>query len=125
MKNLEGLVETIKDKINYISKTETIVGEAITVNDKTFFPLIKIRIGFGLSAVSWSGKKEDESDGKEEDIQGGGSGGGIKISPVAMVYMDKNDVKVLPLPKAKKGLSRILEKIPDLFEKIQRKKSQE
>ena len=115
MKNLEGLVETIKDKINYISKTETIIGEAITVNDKTFFPLIKIRIGFGISAVSWEGKKSHESDSHNGDIQGGGSGGGIKISPVAMVYLDKNEVKVLPLPKAKKGFSKLLEKIPDLF----------
>jgi len=121
MKNLEGLVETIKEKVNHVSNTETIIGDAVTINDKTFFPLIKIRIGFGFSGGAWEEKNSGNKPDQNDEIQGGGAGGGIKISPVAMVYLDENYVKVLPMPKEKKGFFKLLDKIPDLFDKIQQK----
>jgi uncharacterized spore protein YtfJ len=123
MQEIVALIETITHKIEHIAKTETIIGEPVVVAGKTFFPLIKIRIGFGVTGMSGEGARGSGAAlAGQGKLQGGGSGGGIKISPLAMVCMDAERVEVLALPKEKKGVARLFEKIPDLFDKIRQKK---
>jgi len=124
MEDIVGLIESITEKVEYIARTETVIGDPVSVTGKKFFPLIKIRIGFGVSGVSGEGEKSGQKSKNmgQGKLQGGGSGGGIKISPIAMVCMDDESVKLLELPKEKKGLSKLIDRFPDFMENIWKRK---
>ena len=60
---LRGVVGELKE----VAKTETVVGEAVTVGDTTVIPVIKLSFGFGAGG----GQKDNDKAG-----QFGGGGGG-------------------------------------------------
>ncbi|MBD3343898.1 MAG: sporulation protein, partial [Chitinivibrionales bacterium] len=44
--SLSDVIQTALEKINYIAKTETVIGEPIVAGDVTLIPVSKISIGF-------------------------------------------------------------------------------
>jgi uncharacterized spore protein YtfJ len=106
---LEGVVGQLKE----MARSESIVGQAITVGDKTVIPIVKLSVGFGAGG----GQGEDE---KKRAGFGGGGGGGVSIEPAAFIIMDKDGIQLLP---AKKGsLEGIIEAIPGIAKKISKLK---
>ena len=104
---LQGVVGELKD----MARSESIVGEPITVGDKTVIPVVKISVGFGAGG----GQGEDE---KARSGYGGGGGGGVRIEPAAFIIMDKEGIRLLP---AKKGSwESVIESIPGIAKKIAR-----
>ncbi|UCC43820.1 MAG: sporulation protein [Candidatus Zixiibacteriota bacterium] len=102
---LQGVVGELKD----MARSESIVGEPITVGDKTVIPVVKISVGFGAGG----GQGEDE---KSRSGYGGGGGGGAKIEPAAFIIMDAEGIRLLP---AKKGSwEGVIESIPGIAKKI-------
>lgn len=102
---LKGVVGELKE----MAKSETIVGEPITIGDKTVIPIIKISFGFG------AGGGQGES-GKTGTGFGGGGGGGAKIEPAAFIIMDENGIKLLSAGKGK--WDSVIEAIPGVASKI-------
>jgi uncharacterized spore protein YtfJ len=102
---LRGVVGELRD----MAKSESIVGEAITVGDKTVIPVVKLSVGFG------AGGGQGESDKRGSGF-GGGGGGGVMIEPAAFIIMDKDGISLLP---AKKGSwESLVEVIPSVATKI-------
>ncbi len=106
---LKGVVGELKN----MARSESIVGEAITVGDKTVIPIVKLSVGFGAGG----GQGEDE---KKRAGFGGGGGGGASIEPAAFIIIDKDKIKLLP---AKKGSwEGLIDAIPDIAKKISKLK---
>ena len=106
---LKGVVGELKD----MARSESIVGEAITVGDKTVIPVVKLSVGFGAGG----GQGEDE---KKRAGFGGGGGGGASIEPAAFIIMDKDGIQLLP---AKKGSwEGVIDAIPGIARKISKLK---
>ena len=106
---LKGVVGELKD----MARSESIVGEAITVGDKTVIPIVKLSVGFGAGG----GQGEDE---KKRAGFGGGGGGGASIEPAAFIIIDKEGIKLLP---AKKGSwEGLIDSIPGIAKKISKLK---
>ena len=102
---LQGVVGELKE----MARTESIVGEPITVGDKTVIPIVKISVGFG------AGGGQGEHD-KAGHGFGGGGGGGARIEPAAFIIMDAEGIRLLP---AKKGSwEGVIESIPGIAKKI-------
>ena len=107
--NVVEILKGVVGELREISKSETIVGEPITVGDKTVIPIVKISVGFGAGG----GQGEHEKQGSGF---GGGGGGGAKIEPAAFIIMDKDGISLLPATKGKwEGL---IDSIPGLAKKI-------
>ena len=103
---LRGVVGELKE----IANSETIIGEAITVGEKTVVPVIKVTFGFGAGGAQ--GESEKVGGGF-----GGGGGGGAKIEPAAFIIMDEKGIKLLMAGKGGKW-DQIIDAIPAITNKI-------
>ena len=102
---LKGVVGELKE----IANSETIIGDAITIGDKTVIPVIKISVGFG------AGGGQGETD-KVGSGFGGGGGGGARIEPAAFIIMDDKGIKLLSATKGK--WDTIIDAIPAFASKV-------
>jgi uncharacterized spore protein YtfJ len=112
----ELLLDKVIDQLKEMTKTETIIGEEFTMGEFRCKPVIRIGAGFGSGSGSGEGK------GKESGT-GGGAGAGIGISPVGFLITKGDEISFIPTDK-KRGLSNLLDKLPDLIDKIQDKQEQ-
>lgn len=106
---VEDILKTVTEEIANMISTKTVIGEHITIEDKTIIPVTKVCFGFG------SGGGEGKGKTGEEGFGGGGGGGGV-IQPVAFIVVSSEDVKVYSL-KEKGIISQLAEVIPDIMEK--------
>jgi len=91
-----------------MAKSETVIGDPVTVGDKTVIPVVKISFGFGAGG----------GEGSQEKVSGfgGGGGGGARIEPAAFIIIDKDGAKLLPAGKGK--WDTIIDAIPGIAKKI-------
>jgi len=107
--NVVDILKGVVGELREIAKSETIIGEPVTVGDKTVIPIVKISVGFGAGG----GQGEME---KDRAGFGGGGGGGAKIEPAAFIILDADGVKLLPAAKGK--WDTIIDAIPGFANKI-------
>ncbi len=105
---LKGVVGELKE----VARSETIIGEPVTVGDKTVIPIVKISFGFGAGG--------GQGDDQKRSGFGGGGGGGARIEPAAFIIIDKTDVKLLPVGKGK--WDTIIDAIPGIAKKLSKLK---
>ena len=110
---ISELMETTMQKIREMVDANTIVGEAITTADGiTLIPVSKLSFGF-------AGGGSDIAKKPEQNGFGGGIGAGVKIEPVAFVVVKDDNVKLLHVsPPAASTVDRIIETVPEMFDKV-------
>ncbi len=106
-------LNTLFDKLERFFRTETIVGEPISIGDITLVPIIDI--SFGLGTGGGTGK-----DTKGGDGTGSGAGVGAKIVPNCVLIIKGGEVSVIPI-KDKGSFEKVLEMVPDIISKINKK----
>ncbi len=117
MANENRVSEILKDivgELKDIASSQTVIGEPITVGDKTVVPVVKISVGFG--AGGGQGEYPEKGGGF-----GGGGGGAAKIEPSAFIIMDKDKISLLSAKPGK--LDALVEAVPGLIGKIKDIKS--
>ena len=73
--NLEALVKTAIEKIKEMIDVETIIGKPITApNGTVIIPVSRVSVGFASGGSDLPTKQA-------KDLFGGGTGGGLTISP--------------------------------------------
>jgi uncharacterized spore protein YtfJ len=107
--NVMEVLKGIVGELRGIATAEAVVGEAVTVGDKTVVPVVRISVGFG--AGGGEGDKEKSGSGF-----GAGGGGGCVIEPAAFIIMDKDGVSLLPAKPGK--VDSVVDAIPAVFNKI-------
>jgi len=112
--NSEVLLDKIIGQLKEMAKTETIIGDEFTMGDFKCKPVIRIGAGYG----SGSGTGENVK-GKGAGT-GTGAGAGIGISPVGFLITRGDEISFIPTDK-KRGLSSVIDKLPDLIDKISEK----
>jgi uncharacterized spore protein YtfJ len=106
--SLSEVIKTALDQIQYLAKTETIIGEPIIAGRVTLIPVSKVSIGFAAG-----GSGEDKKPGS-----GAGTGGGVSITPVAFISITEDRVQVHPVKRMDPSLGKILEMAPELVKKV-------
>ena len=122
---IEGLMLTAMNSIRDMIDVNTIVGDPIqTSTDIVVIPISKVSFGFAAGGSEFKGETVDEYKKQEKDEQiqyrlpfGGGAGAGVSINPVAFLVIQKDMVKLLPIDNST-AIDRLLDYIPDLFEKV-------
>ena len=55
---------------------------------------------------------------RPEVLFGGGTGGGVKIDPIAFITITNGDVKLLQMTVNQSGSNAIINMVPDVIDKI-------
>ena len=108
---VEGILDTMLEKIKTMVDANSVIGNPITTPDgTTIIPISKISYGFG------SGGSDVSKDTK--GVFGAGCGGGVTITPVAFLSVHNGDVKMIQVEPFISSVDRVIEKMPDVMDKV-------
>lgn len=108
---IDDLLDKVSGHVKSLASTETILGEEFTIGAYTCRPVIKVGTGFGSGAGSGTDVKTKNSG------TGGGAGAGVGVVPLGFLVANGDQISFVPVDK-KTALSSLVEKIPDLVEKV-------
>lgn len=115
---IEGLMSEAMEHIKQMVDVNTIVGTPVTTPDgTTIIPISKVAFGFGAGGSEFSAPK-DKPEGQA--LFGGGSGGGVSISPVAFLVANSEQIKLLPISKSNSTADKLIDLVPELITKLNR-----
>ncbi|MFT8313875.1 MAG: spore germination protein GerW family protein [Clostridium sp.] len=112
--SLKENLDTLFSNLENFLKTETVVGEPITVGETTLVPIISLSFGCGTGA----GNNGD----KGAAINGTGLGAAAKVTPNAVIAITGDKVNLLPI-SGKNNLDSLLNLVPEIVSKFKSKKS--
>lgn len=128
---IEGLMTTAMENLTKLVNVNTIVGDPVETPDgSVIMPISKVGFGFAAGGSEFVTDSEIEieggSIGKDDALNakvalpfGGGSGGGVSITPIAFLVVGKSGVKVVPLDNQTHILERLIDSAPQVVDKIQ------
>lgn len=104
--NFQNTVESLFKGMENFINTKTVVGDAVTVGDTIILPLVDVSFGVAASAKSEDNKKNS-----------GGGGMGGKITPSAVLVIQNGTAKLVSV-KNQDAVTKILDMVPDVINKI-------
>ncbi len=124
---IQGLMGTAMENLKQMIDVNTIIGDPVETPDGSVILTVS-KVGFGFAAGGsefsvQSKSSKPGSDGQEGNSGklpfGGGSGGGVSITPIAFLIVNASGVKMLHLDESTHLYEKILEVAPQALEKIQ------
>jgi uncharacterized spore protein YtfJ len=107
--NVSEILQNIVGELRQMARSQSVVGEPITLGNKIIVPLVKISVGFGAGGA----QTEKQPDGTNF---GGGGGGGTKIEPAAFIIVDGDKVSIMAAKPGK--YDSLIEAVPTLIGKL-------
>jgi len=106
-----SVMESLLKGVDSILSTKTVVGEPKRFDDTIILPLVDVT--FGIGAGGSAGDKKD------------GAGGGLtgKMTPSAVIVIKDGHTKLVNV-KNQDTITKILDLVPDLVDKISSKKEE-
>lgn len=131
---INGLMQTAMENIKDMVDVNTIVGEPVQTPDgSVILPISKVGFGFAAGGSEFnnteetsnsSGKSHQQGSGQDAHNAlvslpfGGGSGGGVSITPIAFLVVGAQGVKVVPLDTQTHLLERLIDAAPQWVDKL-------
>jgi len=128
---INGLMQTAMENIKDMVDVNTIVGEPVQTPDgSVIMPISKVGFGFAAGGSEFTGMDESSGSGQHrsngQDAHnasvslpfGGGSGGGVSITPIAFLVVGSQGVKVVPLDSQTHLLERLIDAAPEWVDKL-------
>ena len=115
---IDELLDKLSGHVKTLASTETILGDEFTLGEYSCRPVIKVGTGYGSAAGDGTDPKS-----KNKGV-GAGAAAGIGITPVGFLVTRGEEISFIPSDK-QSALSAILEKVPDLVEKVADMKNKE
>lgn len=111
-------MKTTMENLKQMIDVNTIIGEPVETPDgSVILPISKV--GFGFAAGGSEIQYANEQHPAINHPFGGGSGGGVSITPVAFLVVGKQGIRSIPLENQTHLYDRILDSIPQFVDKIQ------
>ena len=110
---LGNIMEVTMSKIREMVDVDTVVGNPITTPDGiTLIPISTVSFGFASGGA--------EFPIKENEGFGGGSGAGVKITPIGFLVIKEGNVRMINIsPPAGTTVDRLIELLPDVMDRVQ------
>ncbi|MBB5355163.1 MULTISPECIES: GerW family sporulation protein [Anoxybacillus] len=116
---IEGLMTTAMENLKQMIDVNTIIGDPVETPDGSVILTVS-KVGFGFAA---GGSEFMLNNGNEQQKEahpfGGGSGGGVSITPIAFLIVNSSGVKLLHVDESTHLYEKILDLAPQAIEKIQ------
>ena len=113
--NISVIVDSLLEGMDAVLASKTVVGEPTKLGDTIILPLVDVTFGVGAGATL--GKNEKGSNK-------GGGGGGLtgKMSPSAVIVIKDGSAKLVNI-KNQDAVTKIIDLVPDLVDRIFKKDS--
>jgi sporulation protein YtfJ len=125
-------MQTAMENIKEMVDVNTIVGEPVETPDGSNVIVPISRVGFGFVAAGSEFKVEgagadggNRGQGQQPGNQagqafpfGGGSGGGVSITPIAFLVVGSHGIKVVPLDNSTHLFEKMIDLAPQVVDKI-------
>lgn len=120
---IQGLMTTAMENLKEMIDVNTIIGDPVETPDGSVILTVS-KVGFGFAAGGSEFKLEGHSNGSGQGQSGshpfgGGSGGGVSITPIAFLIVNSGGVKMVHLDESTHLYERILDLAPQAVDKIQ------
>jgi sporulation protein YtfJ len=113
---IQGLMKTAMENIKEMVDVNTIVGDPVETPDgSVIIPISKVGFGFAAGGSQFVIDKTAE----KELPFGGGSGGGVSITPIAFLIVSASGVKMVHLDENTHLYEKLMDFAPQVVEKIQ------
>ncbi|MGD6795530.1 GerW family sporulation protein [Metabacillus indicus] len=126
---IQGLMKTAMENLKQMIDVNTIIGDPVETPDgSVILTVSKVGFGFAAGGSEFNGSGIEEKNtggaiggqqGSHKHPFGGGSGGGVSITPIAFLIVGHNGIKMLHLDESTHLYERILDTAPQAVEKIQ------
>lgn len=97
MNEIKDVISMIRDRLKKLAQSNAVVSKPISMGDRHVLPLCELGMGFG------GGGGTGEDAGNKEQNTGQGTGGGTagtaKATPIAVVVVDGDQVRIETLGK--------------------------
>ncbi|KPB05403.1 GerW family sporulation protein [Bacillus sp. CHD6a] len=127
---IKSLMTTAMENLKDMIDVNTIIGDPVETPDGSVILTVS-KVGFGFAAGgsefqggSSSGPEKHDGGGNQQNQGhklpfGGGSGGGVSITPIAFLIVNSQGVKMLHLDESTSIYERLLDLAPQAVEKVQ------
>lgn len=122
---IEGLMSETMEQLKHLIDVKTIIGEPIqTADGSTIIPISKVSFGFVAGGSEFPNQQENsQEDGQDSTDEstlpfGGGSGGGISITPIAFLVTHKQGHNIIHLHDRIHLYDKLVEVAPQAVDKI-------
>lgn len=105
-------VDTLFSDLQNLTKTDTVLGTPMTVENKTLVPLMSVTLGYGSTGM---GAKKQM--GGSLNTSSDGHGLGAKISTSGVLVIDKDSVQLLSTSE-NSAMNQMMSKIPQALSSI-------
>lgn len=129
---IQGLMQTAMENIKEMVDVNTIIGDSIyTPDGQVIIPVSKVGFGFAAGGSEFKAPLQVKANGNENNTTngekmpfGGGSGGGVSITPVAFIIVSGNEIKLLNLESSTHLYDRIIDLVENVADKKRKKKDE-
>lgn len=118
---IQGLMKTAMENLKEMVDVNTIVGDPVETPDgSVIMPISKVGFGFAAGGSEFVVDHKTAT-GTTETLHpfGGGSGGGVSITPIAFLVVSSTGVKMVHLDSSTHLYEKLLDFAPQVVEKIQ------
>lgn len=118
---IQGLMTTAMENLKGMVEVNTIIGDPVESPDGSMIiPVSKVGFGFaaGGSEFNAGGNQDEDSDSEATLPFGGGSGGGVSITPVAFLIVNEYGVKMIHMDSHTHIYEKIIEHAPQAVDKV-------
>ena len=122
-----GLMKTAMENLKEMVDVNTIIGDPVETPDGTvILPVSKVGFGYaaGGSEFMATQHKGGGTSGEFHPF-GGGSGGGVSITPIAFLVVGKSGINMVHIDTNTHLYEKLLDFAPQVIDKIQRMCKQE
>ena len=117
---IEGLMSAAMENLKDMIDVNTIIGDPVETPDGSVILTVS-KVGFGFAAGGSEFVIDQGNGGQSKQPFGGGSGGGVSITPIAFLIVGSHGVKILHLDESTHLIDKILDMAPGVVDKIQSK----
>ena len=118
---IQGLMKTAMENLKEMVDVNTIVGDPVETPDgSVIMPISKVGFGFAAGGSEFV-VDHKTSTGTNETLHpfGGGSGGGVSITPIAFLVVSPTGVNMVHLDGSTHLYEKLLDFAPQVVDKIQ------
>lgn len=120
---IQSLMTTAMENLKEMVDVNTILGDPVETPDgSVILTVSKVGFGFGAGGSEFNAGESREGSGNSGESSfpfGGGSGGGVWITPIAFLIVSSRGVQLLHLDEGTHLYERLLDLAPSVMEKIQ------
>lgn len=114
---IQGLMNAAMENLKEMVDVNTIIGDPVETPDGSVILTVS-KVGFGFAAGGSEFIIEGQSGATKQPF-GGGSGGGVSITPIAFLIVGSSGVKTIHLDEGTHLIEKMIYLAPQVVDKIQ------